>query len=75
VWRGITPYTHGHAAFESFGDDVSAAMLGELGRVCHIRGALDHRVAAAFRVVSTALGISEERFEEHLRDALSTETV
>lgn len=74
VWMGITPYTHGHAAFESFGDDVAAAMLGELGRVCHVRRSLDHRVAAAFLVVSTALGISQEQFEEHLRDAMSTET-
>ena len=73
VFLGITPYTHGHAAFESFGDDVSAAMLGELGRVADIRGSLDQRVVAAFLVVATALGISRERFEEHLRDALSTE--
>ena len=73
VWMGITPYTHGHAALESFGDDVSTAMLGELGRVCHVRGSLDQRVAAAFLVVAAALGISRERFEEHLRDAMSTE--
>jgi hypothetical protein len=73
VWRGIVPYAKGHPAFESFGDDVSAAMLGELGRVCHVRGSLDQRVAAAFLVVATALGLSQERFEEHVRDAISTE--
>jgi hypothetical protein len=73
VWRGIVPYTKGHPAFESFGDDTAAAMLGELGRVCHVSGSLDQRVAAAFLVVSTALGVSKERFEEHLRDAMSTE--
>jgi hypothetical protein len=73
VWRGIVPYTKGHPALESFGDDTAAAMLGELGRMSHIRGSLDQRIAAAFLVIATALGISQERFEEHLRDAMSTE--
>lgn len=74
VFLGITPFSHGHAALESFGDDVAAAMVAELGRVCYVRGSLDQRVGAAFLVVATALGISRERFDEHLRDAMSTET-
>ena len=75
VWgRGITPMApHGHPAFASIGDDVPAAMLAELARMAHVRGALDARIADALRVVGAAVGVSDGRLAEAARAALDCE--
>jgi hypothetical protein len=75
VWMGGVPMApHGRPALESFGDDRTAAMLGELARLASVRGRLDTQVAAAMRLVATAVDVSAERLREAVRSALETET-
>jgi hypothetical protein len=75
VWMGGVPMApHGRPALESFGDDRTAAMLGELARLASVRGRLDTQVAAAMRLVAAAVDVSPERLREAVRSALETET-
>jgi CHC2 zinc finger len=74
VWMGGVPMaSHGRPALESFGDDRTAAMLGELARLASVRGRLDAQIAGAMRLVSAAVDVSPERLAEAVRAALATE--
>jgi hypothetical protein len=74
VWMGVIPMnSNGRPALASFGDDRVAALLAELARLAHVRGRLDERIAGAMRIVGAAVGVSEERLREAVREALATE--
>jgi len=74
TWRGIVPMaSHGRPALVSFGDPVTACMLGELARLAHIRGRLDVQVAGALRLLAAAVDVSSERLRTAVADALETE--
>jgi len=74
TWKGIVPMArHGRPALVSFGDPVTACMLGELARLAYVRGNLDRGVAAALRLVATAVDVSNELLRESVREAIDTE--
>jgi hypothetical protein len=74
VWMGVVPMApHGRPALASFGDDRTAALLGELTRLAHVRGRLDVQVAGAMRLVAAAVDVTAERLTEAVRAALATE--
>ena len=74
VWRGTIPMApHGRPAFESFGDCVGAALLGELARLAHVRGTLDNTIALALQRVGAAIGATKEALREAVDAALANE--
>jgi hypothetical protein len=74
VWLGLIPMgPNGRPALKSLGDDRTAAMLGELARLGHVRGTLDDRIVAALRLVGESVGVSSERLAEAARAALATD--
>lgn len=74
TWKGIISMAgHGRPALESFGDPVTACMIGELARLAHVRGRLDTQVAGALRLVAAAVDVSPERLRESVRDAIGLE--
>ncbi|MDQ2960407.1 MAG: hypothetical protein M3R48_05075 [Candidatus Dormibacteraeota bacterium] len=71
AWLGAVPVgANGRPALVSMGDDQSAAMLAELARLAKVRDRLDTQVAAALRTVAGAVGVSQERLLEAVRDAV-----
>ncbi|HVC03781.1 MAG TPA: hypothetical protein VND88_03820 [Candidatus Acidoferrales bacterium] len=74
TWQGIVPIgAHGRPAFESFGDPVTAAMLGELARLAHVRGRLTPDVASSIKAVADAVDVGSETLADAVGAALATE--
>lgn len=74
TWKGIVPMAgHGRPALVSFGDPVTACMIGELARLAHVRGRLDNQVAGALRLVAAAVDVRADLLQDAVRDALATE--
>ncbi len=74
TWLGTIPMgPNGRPALESFGDDRTATLLGELARLAKVRGTLDKRIVDALRVVGESLGVSREQLAGAARAAISTE--
>jgi hypothetical protein len=74
TWLGVIPMgPNGRPALESFGDDRTAALLGEVARLARVRGTLDKPVGAALKLVAEAVGVSREHLAEAARAALETE--
>ena len=74
TWRGvITMNAQGRPALAAFGDDQVAALLGELVRLSKVRNTFREPVAAALKVVATAVGVSSERLSEAALAAVATE--
>ena len=73
TWKGIVPLGPNGPALESFGDDTVAAMLGEIGRLAHVRGRLDAAALKALAVLSGAAGTTKAGLRRALAAALAEE--
>jgi hypothetical protein len=71
-WMGAVPIAaHGRPALVSFGDDVVAAWLGELGRLAYTRNRLDKAALMALNTLAGACGSSKVAVREHLAAAIA----
>jgi hypothetical protein len=74
VWKGTIPMaSHGRPSLESFGDDIVAAMLAELGRLAHVRDRLDKNALRALRTLAVCCGSSQDAVREALAVALASD--
>ena len=69
---GIVPVApHGRPALCSFGDDVVAAMLAEIGRLAYARNSLDQSALRALSTLAGASGTSRAAMREALAAAIA----
>jgi len=74
AWKGSIPLgPHGRPALQCMGDDVAAAMLGELGRLAHVRGRLDDKARRCLRYLAGACGSTGAALEEAIAAAVSAD--
>lgn len=74
TWRGVVPMaSHGRPALESFGDDVAAALLAEIGRMAHVRDRLDVSALRSLAILAGASGTTKAAMRESLAAALGSE--
>jgi hypothetical protein len=72
TWKGIVPIAaHGRPALVSFGDDVAAAMLAEIGRLAYARKRLDQASLRALSTLAAASGASKAAMREALAASIA----